>query len=170
MRIIGNIGDINAIEYGGGFVLDHGDGHPTLVVFDPHGDSDDARVDVWTVALDRRKIVTDDDGTEYYVPLSFDPSWGRHPSTYDEWEDKHMQSIADTIGATVDELYQAVCSEDPVQRAYYYEAVAATFGWHEVCASDQPDDCRTRAELRKKWALPCYWARKRKSNPVTVYA
>ncbi len=58
-RIVGMIGDCNPFAYGGGVVLDHGDGHPTyLGEFGAWDDLESAEIDtlanrvLWTACCD----------------------------------------------------------------------------------------------------------------------
>ena len=208
-RIIGAIGDVNPLAYGGGVILDHGDNHPTLVWFEPNEqDTDDygdpKTAEVYHVALDRRAVLGDvETKTDVFtlnhysnqIPYSeidrelsiearrtinFDGTKGLSqvsdfgyayggcpypPREYTEWWDDKIEDIAQSAGLTVEQLRESECSEDPVQRAWFYWTIAGYYGWHELTAGEV--DTESIAQLRKRWALRMYDERRRK---VTVYS
>ena len=207
-KIIGAIGDCNPFTEEGGIILDHGDGHPTLVWFvpmewdestrDKYGDP--TMCEVYTVALDKRQVLGDTtvdryspDGAiegqgrdvytldhftnpipyseidrEHAKPESFGYAYGgcpHSPAAYTEWWDESLPSIAQCSGQTVEELREAECSEDPIQRAWFYWTVASYHGWHELTGGDV--DRESIASLRKRWSLRMWRARK---EGIRVYA
>lgn len=183
IRIIGTIGDCNPLDYGGGIVLDHGDGRPTLVWFEPipMGRGDPKQAEVYRVTLDRRQVLGDvGQGRDVFTldhysnPIPYqlidrDHATGDFgyafggcpypPSEYTEWWDTRIQDIADNIGQTVEHLREMECSLDPMERAWFYFAIASYYGWHELTCGEV--DTERIPELRKRWALRMYQARKR---------
>jgi hypothetical protein len=197
IRIIGSIGDCNPLAYGGGVILDHGDGAPTMVWFEPiewealdrYGDP--TQCEVYHVALDRRQMLGDVLMEEDVYTLShftnpipyseidrdharaesFGYAYGGcpyPPASYTEWWDRSIADIAKSAGLTVGQLRESECSDNPECRAWFYWTVAQYHGWHELTAGEVQTE--RIADLRKRWALPMYWARKRKDAPVRVYA
>lgn len=106
-RQIGTIGDVNFPKYGGGPVLDNGDGTYSLEYVEPPSDDlDFADPHVrWTIY--RHDL---DPGV---------PSWGS------------LNDVARDAGQNPKELKRAFESDDPMQRAWAYETWAGHYGWHE---------------------------------------
>ena len=59
----------------------------------------------------------------YLIPFTYDSTWHHPAQTYDEWFHKNLTSVAATIGADVDELRKAFADENPLIRAWAYEAL-----------------------------------------------
>lgn len=201
IRIIGHIGDVNPFDYSGGVILDHGDGHPTLVWFESHeSDGESEKCDVYRVALDKRQVLGDLTVDRYneageivgqgrdvftldhysnpipYAEIDRDKAHAESfgyafggcpysPASYTEWWDDKIQDIAKTNGLTVEQLRESECSDDPVQRAWFCWTIAGYYGWHELTGGEVEEE-RT-AELRKRWALRFWQARKK---GITVYS
>lgn len=191
-KIVGVVGDINPLQYSGGVILDHGDGHPNLVWFTPieweHTDAygDPTECEVYVVALDRRQLLGDVETKQDVYTLDHYRNaipWGEiadsargtnavvshggcpyPPREYTEWWDASYRDMAAYSGQDIESLHEAECSADPNKRAWFYAIVASYYGWHEV--GGDADKVRI-AELRKRWALRMWRARK---QGVMVYA
>ena len=166
-KIIGFIGDCHPFEYGGGLVLDHGDGKPTLRYFEPHDDSDDSRFTVSDITLDRRIRIKGMDGTTYLVPEGYNDSWPYGPAKYREWYDDDLFHVAAFTGSTVSDLVDRVCSEDPMERASFYYDLASYHGWANVGHGDT--ESWRRMELKKVYAHRFAMARRRKYNRLDIW-
>lgn len=123
---VSNIGDVNPIEYGGGYVFktEHGP-----VIEYTHGLEGAQNVDE-----------DDEDATElelYRVPVDkpLDNSW------------VNWNSVARTIGSTAAEL-KRMARQNLTAKAAVYEAVAAHYGWHEL---DHYPLTLTVGELKERW-------------------
>lgn len=133
---IGAIGDVDPVEHGGGFVFaDRRRLYPAEVAFIEA--PEDALWDDDGWSRDARWIV-------YRVPLE---RFGRREAAREWWAD-HLASVAMTVGETEERLLARVESEDPMDRAGFYEAVAATFGWGEL---DPYPLSMTRAGVRRRF-------------------
>ncbi len=185
--IIGSIGDSSPFMHGGGLVLDHQDGHPTLLWFTPidwdksqcdeYGDP--LQCEVYSVSLDRRQVLGDvETRTDVYTLSHYsnqipyrerpDDNWSGTPSLnhgcpyspaeYTEWWDESLPAIAAECGLSIGYLHDWECSKDAIERSYFYEAIAQYHGWHELTAGDV--DIQSIADLRRRWSLRFYQARK----------
>ena len=165
IKIIGYVGDCHPIEYGGGIILDHGDNRPTMRYFEPWNDSDNSPIEVYDIALDQRKRVIGDGGKVYVVPIEYCDKWIYALERYGEWYDDRLPDVASFTGKTREELIDMVCSDDPIERALFYETLASYVGWHNLADGER----WTRPELKKLYALRFYVTRKRKVAPVKIY-
>lgn len=132
-RVIDTLGDVNPIEYGGGFVLSctgGGRGERTyeIEIAPDAGEEADEGSPITVYRVD-----VPDDVWGYYSPMSsgFTP-----------------EKLAPTIGANVRELRAAGSSQNVMDRVSALEAIAATWGWHEL---DSDPLQLTPAELRRRW-------------------
>ncbi len=127
-RALGQLGDVNPIEYGGGFVLRcTGGGREGRATHEieiaPHAEEESDPITVYRVE------VPDDVFREY--------SWAR------------ASDVAQMIGTDTSTLVGDMgLSRDPVQRARAVEAIADYYGWHEL---DQYPLKLSRSELRRRW-------------------
>ncbi len=153
---------------------------------DKYGDPSEC--EVYHVALDKRAVLGDVEtkrdvftidhysnpipykeiNTDHELMGSFGYAFGGcpyPPRQYTEWWDDSIADIAQCCGQTVDQLHEAECSEDPVQRAWFYWSVASYYGWHELTGGNV--DKEMVAQLRRHWSLRMWRARKK---GVRVYA
>jgi hypothetical protein len=129
--IIGSVGDVNPIEYGGGVVFDTEHG-PVLE---------------YTRGLEDEEVDEDDEGaTElslYRVDIEEDAlehlNWVKPGD---------LKSIAQTMDRSVKELRKAAKSEDVMQRVSFYEDVAGYYGWENL---DSYPFKITARELEQRW-------------------
>ena len=135
-KVIGNFGDLNALEYGGGLILQSG------------GDYHLVRFEGWE---DRQQ----------YRPSEFN-SWGEPkpgakmavsivhfaPGEKHWSEDWDVKEVASTYGMPVSELRGMLRSNDPRVMAGGIEAIAGYYGWGEF--DHYPEEV-TRTEIHKRW-------------------
>lgn len=104
MRVVGTIGDVNPVDYGGGVVLEDGVGVCSVEWYEPLDEDDDGS-DVWVYRVDI------DHGVEDWMELN---------------------AVARTSGLDVAELTAGFDSKDPVTRARAWWTLACHYGWHEL--------------------------------------
>lgn len=121
--VLDTIGDINPVEYGGGYVLDSGDG-PWIEYFSGLDCEDTETLQV------------------YRVPVP-DHVWDVH-----DWATREMSSMADTVGMDVAELRALGHSLELPDRVYALEVIALTWGWEKL---DHYPLHLTEAELLERW-------------------
>jgi hypothetical protein len=107
-EIIGTVGDVDFLTYGGGEVYKNAEGEYTLEHVEPPPDEielDDknARWEVYRVNIDAGM-----------------PDWGSY------------KAAAKTSGAKPSELKAAFESDNPMERAWAYETWAGHYGWNEL--------------------------------------
>jgi hypothetical protein len=86
----------------------------------------------------------------YLVSGGWDPSWSKPVHVYEEWFARDLKGIADSIGSTRQELVQAFTSEDPLQRAWAYEAVGGYHGFENL--DTDPLRGLTEKQLDSRWS------------------
>lgn len=142
---IGTIGDVNPIECGGGFIFEDSTGvyPPELEVIEPwevreflDENGDIGRWTVYRVVLER---------CTFKGGVLSDNKF--HPD-YPVWFADKIQSVADCNGIDVDELRDALCSNDAMARAGAYEALAGYFGWDEFDTGPLTIDSREEIDAR----------------------
>lgn len=121
---LGNFGEyVNWPEYGGKLVF--GGTYPRMVVVEPWGlmtreveDINDPEMTwlLYDVYLDKYEI---QDG-------KLVDETGRGP-----WFARHLETIADTVGASVQEVMESLSAENPTDRVFGYDAIGAWSGWDE---------------------------------------
>lgn len=136
--VVTTIGDVNPIEYGGGYLFLCKDrGRSDYHLEYTHGtESEEAAegLSEYEPAYSRVPL------TLYRVDLP-DDVWGDH-----SWA--KVEDIAQSMGADPEELRRAGSSPDPRERAYALESIAGHWGWHEL---DNYPLSMTVSELRKRW-------------------
>lgn len=142
-RVLGQIGDVNPIEYGGGPVWQDDGGEAHLAYTwgletdhpdaDPMGDVQDLKLQVYVVSLESS-------GADFV-------SW------YDwvNWAD-----VARSIGMASAELRGYARSDDPMARASVAESIAGYYGWGEL---DPYPEAYTVGELERRWFPGGYLAK-----------
>lgn len=135
--IIGRLGDVNPIDYGGGVVVRvHQGGRSHLILEHTYGmESEhpeaaglsDAKERAAMLTVYRRDIADD---------VMADLSW------------VNWQAVITSQGAHPSTLQKDARSSDPVLRALVYEMVASHYGWGEL---DTSPIVLTNAELRRRW-------------------
>jgi len=133
--IVGNIGDVDPIQYGGGVVFEDEDGGYTLeYVYGADSDEDYG----WEQNPDYEHVV-------YRVGLESDlDSFLR----WNDWAD--LDAVADSVGATKDELLERARKGGAVGRAWLANEIAAHYGWQNL---DEYPVKITERDLVKRWKL-----------------
>jgi hypothetical protein len=153
--ILANLGDNDPIEYGGYFVFDD---HAELLVvpeFDEDGEildtNDDARWIVYRFDLQRCTFI---DGVLSDNPYHPDKSaWfaGTAAERAARPQDTtYLENIVEDTGVELEELIEAFCSDDPVERAEAYLRVADYHGYENF---DSYPLTLTRAEVEERYHL-----------------
>lgn len=117
-EVIGHIGDVNAIEYGGGPVLRNlEDGHILIeYTYGMEGEEDSP--------------MDGDEGYEDFVLTVYRVEVEDDVFDYHDWCD--VDSVASTIGADPEELEEAGRSPNVMDRVWATEAIASNWGWEEL--------------------------------------
>lgn len=141
-RVVGRIGDVNPVDYGGGIVLvdDTGVYAPELEFYEAESDSDDSVVQVYRVSLEPH---TFEGGV-----LSDNP----YHRDYPVWYADRLERVACTMDCTVDDMVSSLCGNDPIAKAIVYHDLASYFGWVEF--DNYPLEL-TRAEAEARLAREC---------------
>lgn len=133
---IGTFGDVNPIEYGGGFVFTPRAGvEPEAEYIEPPTDPDapGARWRVYRFGLKRctfeNGILSDNQFHPGHPAWFAEPETGR---TLRPQDNTYLSCIADWVGATCAELIQLLCSLDPLERCAAYVDIGNYHGWEEL--------------------------------------
>jgi len=129
---LGSIGDVNPIEYGGGFIFKCKDpGRPPHYLIEyTYGEETDGK----TLTLYRADIP--EGGEEFW--RHFD--WTSSP--------ENIRQLSRSLDIEEDDLIALGTSQDPVKRAYAIWEIANYYGWHEL---DQYPIQVSPSELRRRW-------------------
>lgn len=102
VTIIGTIGDVNPLDYGGGFVYRDDDGGHSIEWYEPEDDTnEDCAILVYRFPIDG--------GAESWMDLASVASSADHASIAEDFK-----------------------SDNPVVRAYAFWSVAGHYGWHNL--------------------------------------
>lgn len=143
-EFVGNLGDVNPLDYGGYFVYEDSTGvyeaEAALIQPDENGDN----YTILRINLERYKIV---DG--HMVPIRYDPSWPRPIEHYQPWFHDKLREIAESNGISYEELVSGLTSPDALTLARAYHDLADYLGWVEF--DSYPLTPLTRAQVQKKY-------------------
>ena len=107
MRLVGHIGDVNWLDYGGGPIYKTENGYWLEYVQPPEEDEDNGRR-VWTV---------------YQVSMP------DHNGIKDWLRDGDIQKFT---GVSTKEYLSALRSKNPIAEAQIWSDIASYYGWHEL--------------------------------------
>jgi hypothetical protein len=132
---IANLGDVDFMEHGGRLVFrDTEDGDRAFMeIVEPPIDESEGP-EKWTIYrfdLDRLRLV-EKDRTFYLVALNWDETWPHPLHHYDEWFHDSLDEVANFVGANFQDLRVAFTSENPVERAWAWDAVVSHYGPFEL--------------------------------------
>jgi hypothetical protein len=153
---IGTVGDINPIDYDGGFIYHDETGvYPAELEYVIGAGDENAWGEytewlVYRMVLDRLEEMTGLKNSPL-VPFGFG-SRNDLPyplGSYEEWFCKDLGSVADCIGLDVDGLREMLCSEDEQRRAFGYLELANYFGWENF--DGYPLHFTSREELEARY-------------------
>lgn len=122
---------------------------PELVIAQTDDDADEDDIEataayVYRFSLERCWRVTEqnDDGTATTYLTDMDPARKSelpHPlRSYVPWYAKHLAGVASSIGSPVEALTDALCSDDPKELAWAYEAIGGHSGYENF--DSYPDE------------------------------
>jgi hypothetical protein len=136
-HIVGNFGDVNAPEHGGGaLVAIHQKGKPRYYVVEHTDGIEVEHPKDKSYGAAKRKL-------KIHV-------WSR-PIADDviaelDWVD--WGAVARSTGIQVDKLFGYARSDDPMRRGLVYQSVGSHYGWHEL---DQYPIELTFSEVWRRW-------------------
>jgi hypothetical protein len=110
-------------------------------------DDEGTKFKVYRFSLERMKELWAD-GHPYLVPMSYDLSWKYPIHMYEEWFIKSLSKIAASVGRTVEELRNDLCSDDPKHLMWVYEAIG---GYHGFDNLDSYPLALTADEIDARW-------------------
>jgi len=154
---VGTVGDVNPFDYDGGFVYEDETGvYSAELEWIEAQDDGSGEAGPWKVYrwdLDRLETV-EIDGAVYLVPFGFGARTDLPYSieSYDEWFHRDLGEVADTVGSTVEELRAALCSEDPMRRAFAYLELAQYHGFENFDSYPLEFSKEKREELEARYA------------------
>ena len=152
-ELVANLGDANPIDYGGYFVYRDTTGvYPAEAERLDSPESDNGEWTVRRVCLDRLELAYDMFERKLLVPFGFSERTDLpHPiARYNEWFADGLESVANYVGMSLDELRNGFCSEDPVERAFAYQAVGDYHGWENL--DSYPLTFANRSEVEARYA------------------
>jgi len=108
---------------------------------------------IYRFSVDRMKLVSDDKNPNkfYLVPYRYDESYPYPAGMYEAWWVKHLKGIASAVGSSVEDLVEAVTSEDPGTRAEVYEAIGSVEGYMNLDTDPLTD--LTEEDLNERWKI-----------------
>lgn len=151
VQILGTLGDVNPLEYGGGVVAriydpDRDQEWIEVEYFEPDLDAD--TYTVYRFEPERYKVVYYE-GTAFLVPFEYyRPQYPRPIEEYTPWFAARLPGIAQDIDVPVDDVVDDLTSADPLRRARVYEILMAYLGSNEF---DHAPERFTRAEMEARW-------------------
>jgi len=130
VTILGTVGDVNPIEYGGGFIIQEGEA-VRIEYFhglesDYEGEPDPEEIFNVFYACVHRDVFA------WHTWVSLD----------------EQERLAEAAGVSIEEYRLQARSEDPVKRARIIEDIAGIWGWDEL---DPYPAQFTERELRERW-------------------
>lgn len=129
-RKVGNIGDVNPIEYGGGFVFKNEYGYFVEYTHGMESDCPDVE------KLSRCELAL------YSVPVPDD--------VFSDHDWVKVEEVARTIGADPEELRKAGSSNNVMERVRALEDIASHWGWNEL---DHYPQTVKASELKRRWRV-----------------
>ena len=152
---IGTVGDVNPLDYDGGFIYEDETGvyPPELEYIQAQSESNADESGPWEVyrwSLDRCETVTAD-GKTLLVPFGFSARMDLpHPITdYDEWFNSDLESAAASMSRNVDEFRADLCTENLNMRAAAYLDLALYHGFENF--DSYPLTFASRKELEARY-------------------
>lgn len=132
VKILGTIGDINPIEYGGGYIIQEGD---------------DIRIEYFYGLRSEHPGMEDPPPDKmfpvYYVNVEEDVF------EYHNWvRPDEQKQMAEEMGLSIEEYRLHARSKDHIKRAMVLWDIASHWGWYEL---DHYPAQFTIAELEKRW-------------------
>lgn len=157
-KALATFGDVNFIQHDGQLLVPGvEDGEPYLEIIETPPDdmwvdgefTPDARWTVYRVEPEPLKLV-ESNRQVYLVTESYQPDWSHPLSAYDEWFHKDLESVANSLGLTMEHIRDRLCSSDVRVRAGAYIDLASYFGWYEF---DQYPLHLTQHEVHERYGM-----------------
>ena len=128
VKILGTVGDVNPVEYGGGYIIQEGDDEPRIEYF---------------YGLDTDEPDEDGKLKVYYATVETDVfEWHNWVSLDDQEE------LAEEAGVSIEEYRLQARSSNVVERAHVMEHIGQRWGWVNL---DNYPARFTEDELRARW-------------------
>lgn len=134
VKVLGTVGDVNPIEYGGGFIIQEGD---------------DIRIEYFygleSECCDREDPKPDELFNVYYVDVE------ENVFEYHNWVSlDEQEQMAKEIKLSIEEYRLQARSNNPITRSRVTEDIGMWFGWYEL---DHYPAQFTIKELKRRWEL-----------------
>lgn len=154
-KVVGNVGDINPIEYGGGIVFEDTTGvyEPEMHCFNNNEEHEgtDKEVELSVVLLEKC----------YFNRITNTLSDNKYHKDHAAWFAKDISKIVECYGIESKQLIEWLCSDDTMERAMGYETLVNYYGKYEF---DQ-DPTEISAEKAKlSWQYIAYEEFRKKNN------
>jgi hypothetical protein len=141
-ELVAQLGDKSPIDYGGYFIYwDKTGVYPEEVVILETNDECEDKAE-WTAYRFILERCTFTDGV-----LSDNKYHPDKPA----WFANKIESVADSIDASVTELISMFCSDNPIERAHAYKAIGEYYGMANL--DDYPVHYRTRHEVEERFGV-----------------
>lgn len=143
-KIIGRVGDIDPVEYGGGWVkLDLNNRYdPEMEIYVPELGA------AYQIILERQEVTPEGflmDAGQYQRRAGL-----LYPlEQYESWFSENLDQPAACYGLDVAELRRLLCSLDVMEVAYGYECLIGFYGYDEFDGYPVP---LTRAQARERYS------------------
>lgn len=151
-KLAGTVGDINPIDYSGGFIYTDETGvYPPELEWIESEDQHKAEPSNWTVyriLLERCAMVKIDSAFRL-ITGTYEPSWPHPIERYIEWFDESIRDVSNTCGIAIADLESMLCSNDPQELAQGYLSLAQYHGW--VNFDGYPLKFTDRQELESRY-------------------
>ena len=150
-KFIGNLGDLHPLDHDGFFVYEDTTGvyTPEAEAVRRDDDSDDPFYTVYRFDLDRCTYINGVLSDNKFHPDM--PVWFAHPESEKmarPRDSTYLSHVSDNCGESVEDLIRMFCSEDVLERAEAYRAVAEYHGYDEF---DHYPLTLRRRELRNRY-------------------
>lgn len=89
--------------------------------------------ELYRFSLDRLKRVVHEDQI-YYVPFAYEANWPHPIHMYKEWYLGDLESVANTVGRTKQDMLDALCSDDPEELWRVYQDIGSYHGFANLDA------------------------------------
>jgi hypothetical protein len=151
-QLVANLGDRNPVDYDGYFILRDLTGvYPCEAEYlarycdDPSGEDEDEDRGIWRAYRFPLERCT------YIAGILSDNRF--HPE-HAAWFADDLEDVAHGIGADVDTLITDLCSEDPIDLAVAYQAIADYHGYENF--DSYPLTFTSRREVEERYARAQY--------------
>jgi len=124
-ELVGTIGDVDPLGYGGGFILRDKTGvyAPEIEYVEPIGEGG-SRDDVQSVTVYRVQL-------EPHTYVNGVLSDNKYHPDYPVWYAKDLDWVCKSCGCGREDMISDLCGDDPEAKAGAYETLAGYFGWQE---------------------------------------